>query len=68
MSAYRPSSVVPLVLSLGQWEAGPGPVLQATLAVDPRVFQWLVNKAAARSSGVYELGLGTPPLKLTVEE
>lgn len=68
MSAYRPSAVGPLTLSLGQWTAAGGPDLQATLEVDPRVFNWLVNKAAARSSGVYEVGLGTPPLKLNVEE
>jgi hypothetical protein len=68
VSAYRPSSVEPLVLPLGEWLAGGGPALQAVLEVDPRVFTWLVNKAAARTSGVYEIGLGTPPLKLTVEE
>jgi hypothetical protein len=68
VSAYRPSAVGPLTLSLGQWTAAGGPDLQATLEVDPRVFNWLVNKAAARSSGVYEVGLGTPPLKLNVEE
>ena len=68
MSAYRPSAVVPLTLSLGQWEAAGGSNLQATLEVDPRVFAWLVNKAADRVTGVYEIGLGTPPLKLTLQE
>ena len=68
MSAYRPSAVFPLTLSLGQWEAAGLPDIQATLAVDPRMFAWLVNKAAARPSRIYELGLGTLPLKITVEE
>jgi hypothetical protein len=32
------------------------------------MFAWLVNKAAARTSGIYEVGLGTPPLRLDVVE
>jgi hypothetical protein len=48
--------------------AGEQPVLEASLEVDPRVFAWLVNKAARSTNRIYEVGVGTPPLKLVIEE
>jgi hypothetical protein len=68
VSAYRPSPAEPLVLNLGRWESGDGPAILVSLSIDPRVFAWLVNKAAARASGIYEIGLGRPPLTCAVVE
>lgn len=68
MPAYRPAGSEPLTLSLGSWTSTGRPSLAAFIQVDPRAFAWLVNRAAARAAGVYEVKLGDPPLKLTVEE
>jgi len=66
VSAYRPSVPDPLTFPLGQWQAGSAPLLDAEVEVDPRLFAWLVNKAAARATGIYEVGLGKPRLKVAV--
>lgn len=66
MPPYRPSDPAPLTFSLGQWQAGPLPLLDAAIRVDPRLFAWLVNKAAPKIFGVYELNMGHPPVRITV--
>lgn len=38
----------------------------ATIAIDPKLFAWLVNGAARRSSKVYQLNEGSPPVKVTL--
>lgn len=38
----------------------------ATIRIDPKLFAWLVNGAARRSSKVYLINEGTPPVRVTL--
>jgi len=60
--------VVPdqLTLSLGRWSAPGVDAQDAVVQVDPRLFGWLVNGAWRRSSKVYVINEGNPPVKVTL--
>jgi hypothetical protein len=66
VNALRPVSTEPLVLSLGDWRDRDGVTFAAAVQVDPRLFAWLVNGAARRSSKTYQINEGNPPVKVTL--
>ena len=66
MNALRPVSAEPLFLSLGGWRDKDGVTFTAALAIDPRLFAWLVNGAARRTSKRYQINEGKPPVTLTL--
>jgi hypothetical protein len=57
---------MPLTLSLGVWTAGVGPSYTATLRIDPRLFAWIVNKAARRQDLKYQVKEGNPAVQVTL--
>jgi hypothetical protein len=61
---YRPNDPGPLVLNLGTWSDAAQDTWEVELTIDPRLFTWMINKAAARPNPSYSVKLGKPPLKV----
>ena len=66
MTKLHPTSSEPLTLSIGQWTDGGSVTWSATIRIDPKLFAWLVNGAARRSSKTYQINEGNPPVKVTL--
>jgi len=65
MTALRPSAPGPLTLSLGTWTDGSAS-FTASLAIDPRLFAWLVRGAQRRATKTYQINEGKPPVLVTL--
>ena len=66
MSPYRPSTLPVLTTSLGTWTAPGRPDRIVALTLDTKLFVWLVNSAAKKSTLAAKCALGTPPLTVTL--
>ncbi|HUD74479.1 MAG TPA: hypothetical protein VMQ76_05350 [Terracidiphilus sp.] len=63
MPDYRPAFTGPVILEAGVWAAPPLPDRNVRITLDPRIYRWLVNQAAKRTSLTYVIKQGTPPIE-----
>ena len=64
--AYRPSFTNAVTIDAGIWSASGRPTVAVTVDLDPRLLMDWVSIAAANASNVATIGLGNPPLVVTL--